>query len=134
MAKDGLLPKNIFASIHPVYKTPWKSTVVVGAIVSIVSALTPIDKVSQMTSIGTLLAFSMICAAVWILRKKEPSLHRPYKVKWLPLVAIMGIGFNVYLMFSLDKSTWIRLLVWSIIGFIIYFAYSARKSNLRFKI
>ncbi len=130
MARDGLLPKNIFASIHPVYKTPWKSTVTVGAIVSVVAALTPIDKVSQMTSIGTLLAFSMICAAVWILRKKEPTLHRPYKVKQLPVVATLGILFNVCLMFSLDSSTWMRLLVWSIIGIILYFTYGMKKSNL----
>lgn len=133
MANDGLLPKKMFAAIHSKFKTPWKSTLLVGAIVSIVASVTPIDKISQMTSIGTLLAFSMICGAVWILRKKEPDLKRPYKVKYLPLVAFLGISFNVYLMFSLNTSTWIRLLVWTIIGIAIYFGYSFKKSNLNKK-
>ncbi len=130
MANDGLIAKRIFAAIHPKFKTPWKSTLIVGGITSIVAAVTPIEKLSQMTSIGTLLAFSMICAAVWILRVKEPGLKRPFKVKYLPLMASLGILFNVYLMFSLDKSTWIRLLVWAVIGMIIYFGYGFRKSNL----
>lgn len=130
MAKDGLLPPAYFAAIHPVYKTPWKSTILVGAIASIVAALTPIEKASKMTSIGTLFAFAMICAAVLILRKKQPDLHRPFRLRYLTLIASLGIIFNVLLMFSLDKSTWLRLLVWSVIGIIIYFAYGARHSNL----
>ncbi len=83
-----------------------------------------------MTRIGTLFAFAMICAAVLILRKKQPDLHRPFRLRYLTLIASLGIIFNVLLMFSLDKSTWLRLLVWSIIGIIIYFAYGARHSNL----
>jgi APA family basic amino acid/polyamine antiporter len=83
-----------------------------------------------MTSIGTLFAFAMICLAVLVLRKKEHGLPRPYKVRYLPLVAILGFAFNVLLMFSLDKATWVRLLVWSIAGLIIYFVYSAKNSNL----
>lgn len=130
MAKDGLLPKDIFAAIHPRYKTPWKSTVLLGAIASVVAGVTPIDKATKMTSIGTLLAFAIICAAVLVLRKREPNLPRPYKVKYLPIVATLGIGFNVLLMFSLDKATWMRLAVWSVVGLIIYFAYSARHSKL----
>ena len=130
MAKDGLLPKKIFAAIHPNYKTPWKSTILIGAIASLVAAVTPIEKATKMTSIGTLFAFAMICIAVLILRIKQPNLQRPYKVKYLPLVASLGFGFNMLLMFSLDKSTWIRLLVWSAIGIIIYFVYSAKHSNL----
>ena len=130
MAKDGLLPQRTFAAIHPVFKTPWKSTLIVGGITSVIAAVTPIEKVTQMTSIGTLLAFSMICGAVWLLRRREPNLKRPYKVKYLPLVACLGIGFNVFLMFSLDKATWLRLLVWSMIGIVIYFLYGAKHSNL----
>jgi APA family basic amino acid/polyamine antiporter len=130
MANDGLLPKNMFASIHPRFKTPWKSTLLLGAIASLVAAVTPIEKATKMTSIGTLFAFAMICAAVLVLRKKQPDLHRPYKVRYLPLVACLGIGFNVLLMFSLDSSTWMRLLIWSAIGIAIYFIYSARHSNL----
>jgi APA family basic amino acid/polyamine antiporter len=133
MAKDGLLPANLFATIHPTFKTPWKSTLLVGGIASVVAAVTPIEKATKMTSIGTLLAFAMICVAVLLLRKKQPGLHRPYKVKYLPLVATLGFLFNVLLMFSLDGSTWLRLLVWSIIGVAIYFLYSAKHSNLNKK-
>lgn len=133
MAKDGLLPAGIFAVIHPRFKTPWKSTLLVGAVASVVAAVTPIEKATKMTSIGTLFAFAMICAAVLILRKRQPGIHRPFKVKYLPLVAISGIGFNMFLMFSLDISTWFRLLAWSAIGIAIYFLYSARQSNLNKK-
>lgn len=130
MAKDGLLPAKMFAAIHPRFKTPWKSTILLGAIASLVAAVTPIEKATKMTSIGTLFAFAMICAAVLVLRKKQPGLHRPYRVKYLPLVACLGFGFNILLMFSLDKATWMRLLVWSAIGIAVYFIYSARHSNL----
>jgi len=130
MAKDGLLPGNLFGSIHPKFKTPWKSTILTGAIASVVAALTPIEKATKMTSIGTLLAFAMICAAVLILRKKQPDLHRPYKVKHLTLVALAGLFFNILLMFSLDGQTWLRLLIWSIIGLAVYFWYGVKKSNL----
>jgi len=130
MAKDGLIPQKLFAAIHPRYKTPWKSTILLGAIASVIAAVTPIEKATKMTSIGTLFAFAMICVAVWVLRRKQPDLHRPYKVKYLPLIACLGFVFNTLLMFSLDKSTWIRLIVWSVIGICIYFLYSAKHSNL----
>ncbi len=130
MSKDGLLPGKLFGTIHPRYKTPWKSTLLVGAIASVVAALTPIEKATKMTSIGTLFAFAMICGAVLLLRKTAPRLHRPFRVKWLPVVASLGIAFNFFLMFSLDKSTWIRFAIWSMLGIGVYFLYSARHSNL----
>ena len=130
MAKDGLLPSKIFAAIHPEYKTPWKSTLLLGAIASLVAAVTPIEKATKMTSIGTLLAFAMICCAVLILRKSQPDLHRPYRVKYLPLVATSGLLFNVLLMFSLDSATWLRLIIWSAAGLLVYFLYSAKNSKL----
>lgn len=130
MAKDGLLPKGIFGAIHPTYKTPWKSTILVGLIVSIVAALTPIDKVSEMCSMGTLLAFGMICIAVWVLRVKEPNLERPYKVPFLPVVAILGSGFNLFLMTRTRHDTQVFFVIWSILGFIVYFLYSRSHSNL----
>jgi APA family basic amino acid/polyamine antiporter len=130
MAKDGLLPKNLFASIHPKYKTPYKSTILVGLIVSIVAAVTPIDKVSEMCSMGTLLAFAMICGAVWILRVKEPQLDRPYKAPFLPVVATLGMGFNIFLMTRVRPDTWKAFLIWSTIGVIVYFLYSRKHSNL----
>ena len=130
MANDGLLPKGLFGAIHPKFKTPWKSTILVGLLISIVAALTPIDKVSEMCSMGTLLAFGMICIAVWILRVKEPNLERPYKVPMLPVVAILGAGFNVFLMTQTRFDTKVAFLIWSALGFIVYFAYSRRNSKL----
>ncbi len=130
MAKDGLLPKGLFAAIHPKFKTPWKSTIFVGGIVSVVSALTPIDKVSEMCSSGTLLAFAMICGAVWLLRVREPNIERPFKVKFLPFVATAGILCNLYLMWGLRTETKISFLIWGTLGIIVYFAYSRGHSNL----
>lgn len=130
MAKDGLLPAKLFGAIHPKYKTPYKSTILVGFIVSIVGALTPIDKISEMCSMGTLLAFAMVCAAVWVLRVKEPELHRPYKTPFLPVVATLGMGFNLFLMTKVRHDTWIAFLIWGAIGVLVYFLYSRKNSNL----
>lgn len=130
MANDGLLPPKLFAAIHSKYKTPWKSTLLVGALASVIAAVTPIEKATKMTSIGTLFAFAMICGAVLLLRKTEPQLHRPYRVKYLPLVAILGIGFNLFLMFSLDTATWQRFVIWSALGIILYFLYGVKRSHL----
>lgn len=130
MAKDGLLPRNLFASIHPTFKTPWKSTIFVGAIVSTVAALTPIDKVSQLCSSGTLFAFAMICGAVWLLRVREPNLERPYRTPALPVIATLGILANLYLMWNLRHDTKLTFVVWCALGLIVYFLYSRRHSNL----
>ena len=130
MAKDGLLPKKMFGTLHPKYKTPYKSTILVGFIVSIVSALTPIDKVSEMCSMGTLLAFAMVCLAVLILRVKQPDLERPYKTPLIYFVAPMGVAFNIFLMSQVRENTWYAFLIWGTLGVIIYFLYSRRHSNL----
>ncbi|RIV27740.1 amino acid permease [Fibrisoma montanum] len=130
MAKDGLLPRNLFASIHPTFKTPWKSTILVGLIVATVAALTPIDKVSELCSSGTLLAFAMICGAVWLLRVREPQLERPYRTPALPVIATLGILANLYLMYNLRTDTKISFVIWCTLGVIVYFAYSRRHSNL----
>lgn len=130
MAKDGLLPKNLFAAIHPTFKTPWKSTILVGIIVAIVAALTPIDKVSELCSSGTLLAFAMICGAVWLLRVREPNLERPYKTPALPVIATLGILANLYLMYNLRTDTKISFVIWCTLGLIVYFVYSRKNSNL----
>ena len=130
MARDGLLPKNLFASIHPVYKTPWKSTLLVGGIASLIASVTPIEKATKMTSIGTLFAFAMICAAVLILRKKQPAIQRPYRIKYVSIIAPLGIAFNLFLMLSLDTATWARFVIWSILGIGLYFFYSVKHSNL----
>ncbi|MCX6214511.1 amino acid permease [Spirosoma sp.] len=130
MAKDGLIPPGLFASIHPRFKTPWKSTILVGLIVSIVAALTPIDKVSELTSSGTLLAFAMICGAVWLLRVREPNLERPYRTPVLPLIATLGILANLYLMYNLRTDTKISFVIWCAIGLVVYFTYSRKHSHL----
>jgi APA family basic amino acid/polyamine antiporter len=130
MAKDGLLPKQLFASIHPKFKTPYKSTILVGFIISIVAAFTPINTVSEMCSMGTLLAFAMISGAVWLLRVKQPQLERPYKTPFLPVVASLGMGFNLFLMTQVRANTWIAFIIWGTIGVLVYFLYSRKKSNL----
>lgn len=130
MAKDGLLPKKMFASLHPRFKTPYKSTLLVGLIISFVAAVTPIDKISEMCSMGTLLAFSMVCVAVMLLRYKKPELERPYRTPALYLVGTLGVAFNVGLMFFVRPETWIAFLIWGSLGILVYFLYSKKNSNL----
>jgi APA family basic amino acid/polyamine antiporter len=130
MAKDGLLPFKVFGKIHETYKTPFRSTLLVGGIVSIVAATTPIDKVSEMCSMGTLLAFAMISIAVLIMRIKQPQLERPFKTPAVWFVAIAGAGFNFGLMYFVRPDTWVAFIIWSTLGLIVYFLYSRKHSNL----
>jgi APA family basic amino acid/polyamine antiporter len=130
MAKDGLLPRGIFGTLHSKFKTPYKSTVLVGFIVSIVAAVTPINNISEMCSMGTLLAFAMVCLAVLILRKKEPGLDRPYKTPWVYFVAPMGVLFNIFLMTQVRIHTWYAFMIWGGLGVLVYFGYSRKNSNL----
>jgi APA family basic amino acid/polyamine antiporter len=130
MAKDGLLPHSLFGKIHPKYKTPYRSTIFVGLIVSVVGATTPINTVSEMCSMGTLLAFAMVCGAVWLLRIKEPNLERPYRTPILPVVATLGMGFNLFLMTQVREHTWMAFIIWGSIGVLVYFLYSRRNSKL----
>lgn len=129
MAKDGLMPP-FFKALHSTFKTPHKSTFLVGGIISIVAALTPIDNVSEMCSMGTLLAFAMVCVAVMILRYKKPELERPYKTPAVYLVGSLGVGFNIFLMTQVRAATWKFFMIWGVIGIIVYFMYSKRHSNL----
>lgn len=130
MAKDGLLPFNIFGKVHETYKTPYRSTILVGAVISIVAAVTPIDKVSEMCSMGTLLAFAMISIAVLIMRIKQPELERPFKTPAVWFVAIAGASFNFGLMYFVRPDTWVAFIVWSTLGLIVYFLYSRKHSHL----
>lgn len=129
MAKDGLLPP-FFKTLHQSFKTPHKSTILVGAIISIVASLTPIDKISEMCSMGTLLAFAMVCVAVMILRKRKPELERPYRTPAVYLVGTLGVLFNIFLMCFVRKETWIAFVIWGFIGIVVYFLYSRKNSNL----
>lgn len=130
MAKDGLLPKNIFGTLHPTFKTPYKSTLLVGLVVSIVASVTPIDKISEMCSMGTLLAFAMVCVAVMLLRRRRPDLERPYKTPAVYLVGTLGVLFNLFLMTQVRPATWVFFLIWGSLGIIVYFLYSKKRSNL----
>jgi basic amino acid/polyamine antiporter, APA family len=129
MSKDGLLP-GFFKDLHPKYLTPHKSTLLVGLIISIVAALTPIEKVSEMCSMGTLLAFAMVCMAVMVLRVKKPELERPYKTPAVYVVGTLGVGFNLFLMTQVRTETWYTFIIWGTLGILVYLLYSKRNSNL----
>src|SRR5262245_58800901 len=126
MARDGLLPQNIFAAVHPRFRTPHISTMLTGGIIACVAALTPILKLEEMVNIGTLAAFVIVCAAVLILRIQRPDAHRPFRTPLVYVVAPLGIIVNLTMMLFLPLDTWIRLVVWLIIGLVIYLAFGHR--------
>ena len=130
MARDGMLPPSFFAAIHPKFQTPWKSTILVGVLVGLIGATVPLSFLADMVSVGTLFAFLIVCASVWILRHKNPETARPFRVKGLPVVAAMGILINGGLMYSLEPDVWIRLVVWLVLGLAIYFSYSRYHTHL----
>ncbi len=130
MAHDGLLWKWA-GDIHPRFRTPWKSTAVTGVVVAFVGSLVPIGDLGQMVSIGTLMAFVIVCAGVWVMRRKRPEVQRPFKTPWVPFVPIMGILISSAMMLGLNGVTWIRLVVWLIIGMIIYFTYGQKHSKVQ---
>ena len=130
MSKDGLLP-NAFSAIHPKYKTPYKASLFILILVGLFAAFVPGDIVGDMTSIGTLFAFMLVCAAVIVLRKTNPELKREFKTPWVPFVPILGILVCGAMIFGLGWTNWLRLIVWLSIGFVIYFAYSRKHSKLQ---
>jgi APA family basic amino acid/polyamine antiporter len=131
MANDGLLPKKFFAAVHPKFRTPWKNTILVGLLAAIVGSLTPIDDIGKMVNIGTLLAFVIVCIAVMVLRHTNPGQARPFRTPWVPVVPVLGILFNGYMMYKLGWINWARLIVWLIIGLVIYFTYSRKHSRVQ---
>jgi basic amino acid/polyamine antiporter, APA family len=130
MAKDGLLWKWA-GEIHPKFRTPWKSTAIVGICVAVVGSLVPIGSLGQMVSIGTLLAFVIVCAGVLVMRKKRPDIPRPFKTPWVPFVPIMGMIISLALMLGLNRHTWERLIIWLAIGLVIYFTYGRKHSKVQ---
>jgi APA family basic amino acid/polyamine antiporter len=130
MSRDGLIPR-VFSDIHPKFRTPWKSNILFFFIVAPFSAFLPLSIVGRMTSIGTLFAFVIVCAAVLVMRWKHPEQPRPFRTPWVPLVPILGIAVNFALMYSLGRSNWLRLIVWLVVGQVIYFSYGRRHSHLR---
>ena len=129
MAHDGLLP-SWAGKVHPKFRTPYISSITVGLFVAFFAALLPIHILGELVSIGTLLAFVIVSAGVWILRRRKPDMHRPFKAPWVPFTPIMGIVISGLLMASLPLDTWLRLIVWLVIGLIIYFSYGRHHSNL----
>ncbi|WP_422925258.1 amino acid permease [Singulisphaera sp. PoT] len=129
MARDGMLPESFFGDVHPKYKTPWKSTILVGVIVALGASLIPLNFLADLVSVGTLFAFVIVCVAVLILRYTNPDIKRPFRVPALPLVAGLGIAVNGGLMFMLGRDNWIRLIVWLAVGLVIYLAYSRRHTK-----
>jgi APA family basic amino acid/polyamine antiporter len=130
MSRDGLLPPWAGA-IHPRFRTPWISSVITGLFVSGFAGTVPIAILGQLVSIGTLLAFVIVCASVLILRKRRPDLERPFRTPLVPYVPVLGILVFLLLMVSLPLDTWIRLIVWLLLGFAVYFGYGIRHSRLR---
>lgn len=129
MSKDGLIPR-FFSSIHPRFHTPWISNLILMFLVGIFSAFAPLSLVGHLTSIGTLLAFAIVCASVLVLRKTHPDLPRPFATPWVPWVPIFGILTCLALMLSLGWETWIRLSIWILIGLCVYFLYGKWNSHL----
>ncbi|HEX6991966.1 MAG TPA: amino acid permease [Gemmatimonadales bacterium] len=130
MSRDGLMGRWA-GKVHPRFRTPYLSTIWVGVIVAIIAGIFPIQILGEMVNIGTLLAFVLVCAGVWILRSKRPDLERPFRTPWVPVIPIAGIISCLLLMATLPGATWERLGVWLIIGLVIYFFYSRHNSVLQ---
>lgn len=129
MSKDGLIPK-IFSTVNPKTQTPAKSNMLFMVFVSLFAAFVPARVVGEMTSIGTLFAFILVCAGIWVMRKKMPELPRSFKTPFVPLVPILGILTCLFMMAFLPPDTWIRLILWMLIGLDIYLVYGAKNSHL----
>lgn len=129
MAKDGLLPKS-FAKVHSRFGTPYLTTIITGIVAALISGIFPINILGELVSIGTLLAFVIVCASVIVLRKTNPDIHRPFKTPWVPFVPIAGVIICIAQMASLPADTWYRLIIWMTVGLLIYFFYSQKRSKL----
>jgi APA family basic amino acid/polyamine antiporter len=129
MARDGLLPPSFFAAVHPRYRTPHRSTILVGVLVGVVAALLPLRVLAELVNIGTLFAFVVVCAAVLIMRYTRPDVPRPFRTPFVPVVPILGILANLTLMIALGWHNWARLIAWMAIGLAIYAMYGYHRSH-----
>ncbi|MFL6530019.1 MAG: APC family permease, partial [Chthoniobacterales bacterium] len=129
MSRDGLVPQT-FSDVHPRYKTPYKSNWLFLIFTGIFAAFIPEDIVGEMTSIGTLFAFILVCAAVWIMRRRRPDVPRAFRVPALPVVATLGIIVCGAMIYGLGWTNWMRLIVWLLIGFVFYFTYGKNHSRI----
>jgi basic amino acid/polyamine antiporter, APA family len=130
MSRDGLLPKWASA-VHPRFRTPYISTILVGMCVASVASLTSINVMSELVSIGTLLAFVIVCGGVWILRRRGTEVPRAFVAPWIPFTPIMGIAVSLLMMLSLGWETWARLITWLAVGVIVYFSYGRKPAKCR---
>lgn len=130
MAKDGLLPPT-FSAVHPRFRTPWVAQIITGVVAMMIAALFPINVLGELVSIGTLLAFAIVCAGVFVLRFTDPQIARPFRTPTFWLVCPLGIFFCGWLMYGLPLDTWLRLIIWMAIGLVIYFAYGRRHSKVQ---
>ncbi|MBT1698358.1 amino acid permease [Fulvivirgaceae bacterium PWU4] len=130
MSKDGLVP-GIFSQLHARFKTPWKSNLLFFVFVGIIAAFVPASIISDMTVIGTLFAFVLVCLGIIVLRKTDPSIPRPFRTPWVPVVPILGILVCTGLMYSLGPANWLRLIIWLAIGAVIYVFYGIKNSRLQ---
>jgi APA family basic amino acid/polyamine antiporter len=130
MSKDGLLPP-VFSKVHPKFKTPYVSTIITGSVAMVIAGILPISILGELVSIGTLLAFIIVCLSVLVLRKSKPDIRRPFKTPWVPVVPILGASICFLQMASLPLDTWLRLIIWMAIGFCIYFFYGVKHSKIR---
>lgn len=133
MARDGLLPYSFFGAIHSTFRTPWKSTILTGVVVATAASLLPLNILADLTSIGTLFAFALVCGSVLILRITDPDRPRPFACPFSPWFPAAGIILCVLLMLSLPGENWLRLVVWLCVGLVIYFLYGYWHSKLRTK-
>ncbi|MBV7272987.1 amino acid permease [Clostridiaceae bacterium UIB06] len=132
LSRDGLLP-TVFADVHPKFGTPIKSTILVGVCTMILSGFVQIGRLAEMTNIGTLAAFCVVCASVMVLRKKRPDVERPFSCPAVPVVPIIGIIFCLYLVYSLPNFTKMVFVIWLLIGFVIYFGFGKSHSTMNFE-
>jgi APA family basic amino acid/polyamine antiporter len=129
MSKDGLLPP-VFSKVHTKHKTPHITTIITGVASAIIAGLFPIKILGELVSIGTLMAFTIVCISIIVLRKKQPDIHRPFRTPWVPFVPIAGALICIAQMIALPFDTWMRLIIWMLIGFVIYGFYGIKHSKL----
>ena len=130
MARDGLIPRSFFAAVHPRFRTPHKATILTGFVVATIAAIFPLKLLADLVNIGTLMAFVIVCAAVIVMRRTNPHVHRPFRTPFMPVVPILGMLMNLGMMFMLGWENWLRLAVWLLIGLVLYFVYGRHHSVL----
>jgi len=130
MARDGLIPRSFFAAVHPRFRTPHKATILTGFIVATIAAIFPLKLLADLVNIGTLMAFVIVCAAVIVMRRTNPHVHRPFRTPFMPVVPILGMLMNLGMMLMLGWENWLRLAVWLLVGLVLYFVYGRHHSVL----